>query len=49
VMEILSEHTCQGWPRSLPPHRPAWLFLELTRRSSISSTRCSTSTPSGSR
>ncbi len=42
VMEILSEHTCQGWLEGTGSSR-------ATRRSYISSTRWSTSTRSGSR
>ena len=46
VMEILSEHTCQGWPRATSC--PAGTACSrVTRRSSTSSTRCSTSTPNG--
>ena len=46
VMEVLSEHQCQGWLEG-------YLLTggtgssRATRRSSTSSTRCSTSTPSG--
>ena len=36
-----------GLARRLSAHRPARLLLAATRRSSTSSTRCSTSTPSG--
>jgi xylulose-5-phosphate/fructose-6-phosphate phosphoketolase len=48
VMEILSEHTCQGWLEGyLLTGRHG--LSPATRRSSTSSTRCSTSTRSGSR
>jgi len=46
VMEMLSEHQCQGWLEGyLLPGRHG--FFSATRRSSTSSTRCSTSMPSG--
>lgn len=46
VMEILSEHTCQGWLEGicLPD---ATVFFHAMRPLFISSTQCSTSTPSG--
>ena len=46
VMEILSEHTCQGWLEGYLLTGRHGLF-SCYRRSSISWTRCSTSTPSG--
>jgi len=46
VMEILSEHTCEGWLEGyLLTGRPG--CSRATRRSSTSSTRCSTNTPNG--
>ena len=46
VMEMLSEHQCQGWLEGyLLTGRHG--FFPATRRSSTSSIRCSTSTPSG--
>ena len=47
VMEVLSEHQCQGWLEALPADRAGTASSRATRRSSTSSTRCSTSTPSG--
>jgi xylulose-5-phosphate/fructose-6-phosphate phosphoketolase len=44
VMEVLSEHLCQGW---LEGYLLTGRCSTATRRSSTSSTRCSTSTPSG--
>jgi xylulose-5-phosphate/fructose-6-phosphate phosphoketolase len=46
VMEVLSEHLCQGWLEGYLLTGRHGLF-NATRRSSTSSTRCSTSTPSG--
>ena len=46
VMEVLSEHLCQGWlEATCSPAATA--CSTATRPSSTSSTRCSTSTPSG--
>ncbi|EQD74228.1 Xylulose 5-phosphate/Fructose 6-phosphate phosphoketolase, partial [mine drainage metagenome] len=46
VMEVLSEHQCRaGWRAICSPAGTACSIA--TRRSSTSSTRCSTSTPSG--
>ena len=46
VMEILSEHTCQGWLEGyLLTGRHG--FFSATRPSSTSSIRCSTSMPNG--
>jgi xylulose-5-phosphate/fructose-6-phosphate phosphoketolase len=51
VMEILSEHTCQGWLEGylLTSSPVATGSSPATRRLSISSTPCSINTPSGSR
>jgi hypothetical protein len=46
VMEVLSEHQCQGWLEGyLLTGRHGSSIA--TRRSSTSSIRCSTSTPNG--
>ena len=47
-MEMLSEHQCQGWLEGYLL-TGGTAFFPATRRSFISSTRCSTSTPNGSR
>ena len=49
VMEILSEHTCQGWLEGYFLTRKAMAFSRVMKRLSISSIRCSTSMPSGLR
>jgi xylulose-5-phosphate/fructose-6-phosphate phosphoketolase len=46
VLEVLSEHLCQGWLRATSSPA-ATGSSTATRRSSTSWTRCSTSTPSG--
>ena len=46
VMEVLSEHQCQGWLR-LSAHRAPRVFQLLTKPSFTSLTRCSISTRSG--
>ena len=46
VMEVLSEHLCQGWLEGTCS-RAGTASSPATRRSSMSSTRCSTSTRSG--
>jgi xylulose-5-phosphate/fructose-6-phosphate phosphoketolase len=46
VMEVLSEHTCQGWLEGISSPG-ATASSRATRPSSTSSTRCSTSTRSG--
>ena len=46
VMEVLSEHQCQGWLEGYLLTGRHGFFL-VTRRSSTSWTRCSTSMPSG--
>jgi xylulose-5-phosphate/fructose-6-phosphate phosphoketolase len=48
VMEVLSEHLCQGWLEGYLLTGRHGLF-NCYEHSSTSSTRCSTSTPSGSR
>jgi xylulose-5-phosphate/fructose-6-phosphate phosphoketolase len=46
VMEILSEHTCEGWLEGYLL-RADTVSSRVTRRSSTSSIRCSTSMRSG--
>ena len=47
VMEMLSRAHARGLARRLPAHRPPRLPLDLRGLRRTSSTRCSTSTPSG--
>ena len=49
VMEVLSEHQCQGWLEGYLLTGPARFLLVATKPLSISLIRCSISTPSGLR